>query len=553
MIAKTTTLTAALALSFGLSAGTALAQNQPVVAPPATEPGAAAPAPAAPAADATTPAPVTPPGPGTANVPPTAEPIAPPTTGGTPEPVTPAPEVQPAPGAEAATPAPPPTEGPAAEAAAETGTTTTPVPATTPGNGEPPATTQDSPAQVPGDAQPEVTGSGDPNASTLANEPAPGQAGAETPQAAAPVVTPQSPAATESAPGTAPAELQNTPTDPAAPTTAVSTPGSDAPPATAPAGTEPAPPPDAGSATGAAPESAATPAEAAAAAPDPAAAAAGGTPDPNQPTPPEAPGPDASEAAAAEAGPVAGEAAATEGEAHQEFTDINFSFEGPLGKYNQFQLQRGLQVYTEVCSACHGLKYVPIRTLHDEGGPGLPEDQVRAYAATMDIDDPATGESRPRVPTDHFPENTSAGAPDLSVMAKARAAFHGPAGTGINQLVKGIGGAEYIYSILTHYPGETKEEAGSTFYANTSFPGGWIKMAPPLQPDQVTYEDGTPATVENMAQDVAAFLMWTAEPHMMTRKRVGLMAVVFLIGLSTLLYFTNKRLWYPVKHPRRET
>jgi ubiquinol-cytochrome c reductase cytochrome c1 subunit len=227
--------------------------------------------------------------------------------------------------------------------------------------------------------------------------------------------------------------------------------------------------------------------------------------------------------------------------------DVAFSFEGPFGAFDQFQLQRGLQVYTEVCSGCHGLKYVPLRTLADEGGPGLPEDQVRAYAAQFTVTDKETGEDRDAKPTDNFPANTGAGAPDLSMMAKARAGFHGPYGTGISQLVNGMGGPEYIYSILTGYTGEEKEEFGSFFYENKAFPGGWIAMGPPLSDDQVTYADGHPATVHHMAEDVSAFLMWAAEPKLMARKEAGFVSVIFLIILSTLLYLTNKRLWAGIK------
>lgn len=229
--------------------------------------------------------------------------------------------------------------------------------------------------------------------------------------------------------------------------------------------------------------------------------------------------------------------------------DIAFSFEGPFGKFDQFQLQRGLQVYTEVCAACHGMKFVPIRTLHDDGGPGLPEDQVRAYAANLTpILDADTGEERPRLPTDHFPAVTGDGmGPDLSLMAKARAAFHGPYGTGISQLVNGIGGPEYIHAVLTSYTGEQIEQAGSVLYENEAFPGGYISMPAPLSDDLVTYEDGTPATVDQMATDVAAFLMWAAEPKLSDRKSVGLVAVLLLIVLTSLLYLTNKRLWAPHK------
>ncbi len=241
-----------------------------------------------------------------------------------------------------------------------------------------------------------------------------------------------------------------------------------------------------------------------------------------------------------------GVALAAGAEGHVE--DIAFAHEGPFGTFDQMQLQRGLQVYTEVCSACHGLKFVPIRTLSDEGGPAMPEDQVRAYAASMsEITDKDTGEDRPRVPTDHFPVSGLENAPDLSLMAKARAGFHGPYGSGINQLFRGIGGPEYIYSVLTGYTGEEKEEAGTVFYGNTAFPGGWIAMSPPLSDDIVTYADGHPATLHHVAEDVSAFLMWTAEPKMMARKEAGFKAVIFLIILSTLLYLTNKKLWAGIK------
>ena len=234
-------------------------------------------------------------------------------------------------------------------------------------------------------------------------------------------------------------------------------------------------------------------------------------------------------------------------EYEQKITNYDFSWEGAFGTFDQNQLQRGLQVFTEVCSACHGMTHVPIRSLSDEGGPMMPEDQVRAYAAQWDITDPETGEDRPRVPTDHFPVSGLANAPDLSVMAKARAGFHGPYGTGLSPLVNGMGGPEYIASLLTGYTGEEKEEAGNVFYANTAMAGGWIAMAPPLQDDLVTYADGSPATVEAMSKDVTAFLTWAAEPKMMARKQAGFTAVVFLGVLAVLLYLTNKRLWAGAK------
>jgi ubiquinol-cytochrome c reductase cytochrome c1 subunit len=231
--------------------------------------------------------------------------------------------------------------------------------------------------------------------------------------------------------------------------------------------------------------------------------------------------------------------------------NVDFSFQGPFGTYDQMQLQRGLQVFTEVCSACHGLKFVPIRTLADAGGPMLPEDQVRAYAKNYSVVDKDTGEEREAVPADKFPANTGVGAPDLSLMAKARAGFSGPYGLGINQFIKGMGGPEYIAALLQGYTGEEKTEAGVTLYENKAFPSGYLAMIQPMSDDQVAYADGTPATVQQMSEDVAAFLMWTAEPHLNARKEAGFKAILLLALLSTLLYLTNKRIWAGVKGPKK--
>ncbi|MGQ0566730.1 MAG: cytochrome c1 [Gemmobacter sp.] len=247
--------------------------------------------------------------------------------------------------------------------------------------------------------------------------------------------------------------------------------------------------------------------------------------------------------------------------------DVDFAHEGPFGKFDQLQLQRGLQVFTEVCSACHGMKFVPIRSLSDEGGPAMPEDQIREYAKQFTVTDKDTGEDREGVPTDHFPKSALENAPDLSLMAKARAGFSGPYGLGINQMFKGIGGAEYMHAILTGYeeppacaadfesdgyynkyfakgavPDACKDEKGASMIE-----GSWIAMPPPLSDDIVTYADETPATVDRMAMDVSAFLMWAAEPKMMARKETGFVAVLFLGLLSVLLYLTNKRIWAGIK------
>ncbi|MDX2483587.1 MAG: cytochrome c1 [Pseudodonghicola sp.] len=257
--------------------------------------------------------------------------------------------------------------------------------------------------------------------------------------------------------------------------------------------------------------------------------------------------------------------------------DFAFSFEGPFGKYDQNQLQRGLQIYTEVCAACHGMKQVPIRSLSDAGGPNLPADQVRAYAAqNFEVFDAELDDFRPAKPVDHFPANTSAGAPDLSMMAKARAGFHGPYGTGINQFLRGIGGPEYIASILGGYK-DAPDCAPEDFtgYYNTVFapggypdeckiydehgievgrkaPGSWIAMAPPLSGEDIDFADGHSNELHHETQDVAAFLMWAAEPKMMARKQAGLVGVLFLTILSVLLYLTNKRIWAPIKGKRND-
>ncbi len=272
--------------------------------------------------------------------------------------------------------------------------------------------------------------------------------------------------------------------------------------------------------------------------------------------------------------------ALTAGSAHAagaggKVTDYDFSFEGLFGSYDQMQLQRGLQVYTEVCSACHGLRYVSFRNLADEGGPELPADQVRAYAKNYEIWDPTLldgeGDFREAAWADQFPVVTSAAAPDLSLMAKARAGFHGPYGLGINQFVQGMGGAEYIASLLMGYedppscapddfdgsyntvfaaggyPAECLDENGEHKY-----PGSWIGMSQPLWGDDVEYEDGSDASQEALSKDVAAFLMWTAEPKLNDRKRAGFVGIAILGLLAILLFFTNKALWAPVKRRVKE-
>lgn len=260
--------------------------------------------------------------------------------------------------------------------------------------------------------------------------------------------------------------------------------------------------------------------------------------------------------------------------------DFDFSFEGPFGSYDQMQLQRGLQIYTEICSACHGLELVSYRTLAGSEGVGWSMDEVRAYIEFQgyEVFDQALfdgeGDFRPAVPADKYASSSLSTAPDLSLMAKARAGFHGPYGTGISQFVNGMGGAEYIASLLSSYaeepqcaqdmevpmdgyyntafsaggyPEECKDEHG-----NHKYPGSWIGMAPPLYGDDVEFADGHSADVHHASQDVAAFLMWTAEPKLVARKQAGLTGVIFLAVLSVLLYLTNKRIWAPHKHKNKD-
>jgi ubiquinol-cytochrome c reductase cytochrome c1 subunit len=254
-----------------------------------------------------------------------------------------------------------------------------------------------------------------------------------------------------------------------------------------------------------------------------------------------------------------------------EIIDHAFTFEGPFGRYDQAQLQRGFQVYNEVCAACHGMKYVAFRHLGAATGPGFPEEQVKAFAAQREFPSESDPEAmRPGAPFDYFPTPEYFGdgvPPDLSLIAKARAGFHGPQGTGLNQMFRGMGGAEYIYSLMQGYHEEPEcaAEAGMSGYYNVAFaagafpascidehghhmvPGSWIAMPAQISDGIVEYADGTEATAQQVSEDIAAFLMWAAEPKMMERKEAGLRNMIWLVILAVMLYFVNKRIWKPVK------
>ena len=241
--------------------------------------------------------------------------------------------------------------------------------------------------------------------------------------------------------------------------------------------------------------------------------------------------------------------------------DISFSFEGPFGTFDRAQLQRGYKVYKEVCAACHAMKYVSFRNLSQPGGPEFSEEQVKVLAAGYNVQDgpDANGEmfERPALPSDRFPSpfpndqaaraaNGGAYPSDLSLITKYRPGWYGT----FNQLVNGIGGPQYVYSVLTGYvadeeiPEELKGEQPEGKHYNPYFANGhWIGMPPPLTDDQVTYDDGTPATVDQMARDVSAFLAWTAEPKMEERKQTGFMVLIYLGILALLLYLVKKRIW----------
>jgi cytochrome c1 len=239
----------------------------------------------------------------------------------------------------------------------------------------------------------------------------------------------------------------------------------------------------------------------------------------------------------------------------------SWSFHGPFGTFDQAQLQRGFQVYKEVCSACHSLNLVTFRSLGEPGALGYTDDQIRALAAGYKIRDgeDATGQpvTRPGRPSDHFPPpfaNEAAaraalnGAlpPDLSLIVKARTfeegfpTFLADPFTQYNEK-----GQDYVYSILTDFGQTPPKSEGKHpgLYYNPYFPGHWIAMPPPLTDGRVQYSDGSPQTVDQYAKDVVAFLTWAAEPHLMARKRIGFQVVVFLIALAVLLWFTKHRIW----------
>ncbi len=256
-------------------------------------------------------------------------------------------------------------------------------------------------------------------------------------------------------------------------------------------------------------------------------------------------------------------ATAAEGTHSEEPHELNWSFSGPFGNYDLQQLQRGLKVYTNVCAACHSLKYIAFRNLE---ALGYSEAQVKSFAAEYQIedgpDDAGDMFERPGIPADYFPSpypnveaaafaNGGAAPPDLSLMAKARAAHRGFPRFVIDIFTMyAEGGPDYIYSLLSGYedaPHDVQITEG-TYYNPYFLAGNALAMAPPLSDGIVTYDDGTPETVDQYSKDVAAFLMWTAEPHMTERKSLGFKVIIFLLIFSGLLYLTKKAVWSRVDH-----
>ena len=241
-------------------------------------------------------------------------------------------------------------------------------------------------------------------------------------------------------------------------------------------------------------------------------------------------------------------------EYHLQPKDIHYSFDGPLGRYDNEQLQRGFQVYKEVCSACHSMRLVAFRDL-EEIGFSKPEVKALAkgWATETPSINPDTGApaTRKSIPSDYFPgpyanetaaraANNNALPPDMSLLAKARE-----------------GGPAYIASLVTGYqdvpPALKKEFPDFTVPANLHFNPYFanlnVAMPPPLTSDgQVTYSDGTKATRLQMATDVSAFLMWAAEPKLENRKRTGLAVLGYLIIATLLAYGAYRNIWRGKKH-----
>lgn len=246
-------------------------------------------------------------------------------------------------------------------------------------------------------------------------------------------------------------------------------------------------------------------------------------------------------------------------EFHKEPKPLHLASDGPFGKFDRRQLQRGFQVYSEVCSACHSLKLASFRDLK---GLGYNDAEIKKIASDWKTQvpsiNPDTGEASTRkaLPSDNFPPpfanevaaraaNNNALPPDLTLITKARE-----------------GGAAYVYSLLTGFQPQPAEllkkfpdaKTPPNLHYNPYFANLNIAMPPPLTTNgQVTYADGTPSTVDQMAKDVAAFLVWTAEPNLENRHAAGLAVSVFLLVAAILGYLAYQQIWYDAKRSVRVT
>jgi cytochrome c1 len=252
--------------------------------------------------------------------------------------------------------------------------------------------------------------------------------------------------------------------------------------------------------------------------------------------------------------------------AEESYPRQNWTFGGVSGRFDPAQLQRGFQVYKEVCAACHSIKRVDFRNLAEPGGPAFPEASVKALAETYKVqdgpDDKGQMVERPARLSDPIPgpfkndaearvANNGALPPDLSLIPRARgnenvAPFYIQPFLMIRDVVNSYqeGGADYIYAVLTGYTDPPADVAlGDGMSYNKAFPGHQIAMPPPLSDGIVSYQDGSPQTVDQYSRDVIAFLSWTADPRLDERKRMGLGVVIYLLITTVLVYFAKKRVW----------
>ena len=228
-----------------------------------------------------------------------------------------------------------------------------------------------------------------------------------------------------------------------------------------------------------------------------------------------------------------------------EYLKTDWSFKGLFGKFDRGALQRGYQVYTEVCSSCHSMKYLSYRNLYEPGGPEFSEQQAKIIASQFEVTDGPNNDgdmfTRTAIPSDTWPApypndnaaragNNGALPPDLSLMVDAR-----------------VGGADYLYALLSGYHEAPEgQEVAEGMYYNAYYPGHQIAMPSPLVDDGVEYGDGTKATINQQARDVSAFLAWATEPNMEQRKRMGVKVLIFLIVMTGLFYVSKRRIWADV-------